>query len=289
MSTLTERPPAVTAGRHAMHAARAATPWWRLLLRFAVRVKLQYLLDAPATHAWLILMRKYDAFTTDFAYDTTPRSWLGPLGHAAARRVMNYPIHVALRERLALVVAALVEAVEQRQGTARVLSAPCGLCRDLLTAARQLGERGTGVVWHALDLDARGDVIPEARRRAAAAGVPVQFYREDLLDPARLVEHARPAPYDVVNCIGLTAWLTLEQVERLLRLFHDAALHPGGTLLIDNWARHAHSQAGEDLEIFAEYHPPAAFRAALERAGFAIEREQTVSNGACTLSIATAR
>jgi SAM-dependent methyltransferase len=248
-----------------------------------------YLLDAPARHSWLILMRKYDAFTTDYAYETNPASLLGPLGRSAARRVMNYPLHVAMRERLAIVAGALAEAVERRPGSARVLSAPCGLGRDLITAAGRLGPRAAGVTWEALDLDARGDVIPEARRRTAAVGLPVAFHREDLLDPAGLAARARTEPYDVVNCIGLATWLSLAEVERLARFFHDSVLRPGGALVIDNWAPHAHSRSGEDLEIFAEYHAPDAFRASLEAAGFAVERAQTTSNGACTVYVTTAR
>src|SRR5688500_4878419 len=76
-------PPAAPVGRH---AARAATPWWRLLVRFGLRFRVRYLLDAPARHSWMILMRKYDAFTTDYAYETNPASLLGPLGRPAARR-----------------------------------------------------------------------------------------------------------------------------------------------------------------------------------------------------------
>jgi hypothetical protein len=258
------------------------------VVRFGLRFKVSYLLDAPARHSWLILMRKYDAFTTDYAYETNPASLLGPLGRPAARRVMNYPLHVAMRERLALVAAALAEAVERRPAAPRVLSAPCGLCRDLITAADRLGLRAAGVTWEALDLDARGDVIPEARRRTAAAGLPVAFHREDLLDPAGLAVRARSRPYDVVNCIGLATWLSLAEVERLARFFHDSVLAPGGALVIDNWAPHAHSRSGEDLEIFAEYHAPAAFRAALEAVGFTIQREQTTTNGACTVYVATA-
>ena len=277
--------PSTPVGRH---AARAATPWWRLIVRFGFGFKVSYLLDAPARHSWMILMRKYDAFSTDYAYETNPASLLGPLGRPAARQVMNYPLHVAMRERLAIVADALAEAVLRRPGAMRVLSAPCGLGRDLITAAERLGPRAN-VIWEALDLDARGDVIPEARRRTAAAGLPVAFYREDLLDPAGLAARAQTRPYDVVNCIGLATWLSLAEVERLARFFHDLVLWPGGALVIDNWAPHDHSRSGEDLEIFAGARAPNSFRAALEAAGFAIAREQTTTNGACTVYVATAR
>lgn len=278
------------------HAARATTPWWRLLIKFGLRFRLQYLLDAPAVHSWLILRRKYDAFTTDYAYETRPTAWLGPLGAPAARRVMNYPLHVAMRERLAIVSQALVTAVNEqagsepvndRAGRVRVLSAPAGLCRDLMVAAAALGERQAGVTWHALDIDAAGDVIPEARRRTTAAGLPVTFFREDLTDPTGLSRRTRQQPYDIINCIGLITWLNLAEVAQIVGLFRTA-LRPGGRLIIDNWAPHTQSQAGEDLEIFANYHDPAAIRATLTAAGFTIEHVATTSNGACTVYSASA-
>lgn len=278
----------------ARHAARAETPAWRLLLRFMLRFKIEYLLTIPSNQAWMILRRKYDAFTTDRAYDERPSSWLGALGWWADRRVLNYPLHVAMRERLPIVTAALTAAAAEAPAgrPARVLSAPCGLARDIIqagTAARAAAGRRQEVTWHALDLDARGDVLPEARRRAAAAGLEIDFRRGDIFDPAGAeVWVTAGGRFDVVNCIGLTTWLTLAEVEQLARFFHDRLLRPGGVLIIDNWARHAHSRAGEDLEIFARYHEPAAFAASLRRRGFAVEREAATSNGACTVTVARA-
>jgi hypothetical protein len=210
--------------------------------------------------------------------------------------VLNYPIHVALRERLRLVTDALVEAVEAWQrpdNIVRVLSAPCGLCRDIIQAATVLRRRSAGaapeVAWHALDIDTRGDVIPEARRRAEAAGLMVAFHREDLFDPAGLAARVGDGQrYDVVNCIGLTTWLNLAEVERLVRFYHDTVTRSGATLVIDNWAVHAHSRGAEDLEIFAYYHAPEEFAALLVRCGFCIRRLATTTNGACTVYVAEA-
>lgn len=292
----TNRPIGHRSGRGAArHAARAVTPTWKLMLRFGLRFEWEYLLRFPSNYAWMVLRRKYDAFTTDRAYDERPSSWLGPLGWWADRRVLNFPLHVALRDRLRNVTEALVGAIERHgeQGarTVRVLSAPCGLCRDLIQTAQELQRRGLSlpedVELHALDLDSRGDVIPEGRRRGAAARVPIAFYREDLFDPAGLRARAEGGlKFDVVNCIGLTAWLDLADTGRLVTFFREAVMEPRATLLIDNFAPHEHSAMGEDLEIYTYYHPPEAFRRALEDAGLRIIEERVTPNRVNTLWIA---
>ena len=77
----------------------------------------------------------------------------------------------------------------------RLLSAPCGLVRDLTQAGAELRALDPGLLetleLHALDIDERGDVIPEATRRAAAADLPVSFHREDLFDPRGLTARVR--------------------------------------------------------------------------------------------------
>jgi hypothetical protein len=261
-----------------------------------MHARLEYLLRVPSNYAWMVLRRKYDAFTTDRAYDTHPASWLGPLGWWADRRVLNYAVHVALRERLDFVVQALVDEITRRQDgdtTVRVLSAPCGLCRDILRAADELRTRRPSALERleldAFDLDAAGDVLREARRRSQAAEILVVFGRENLLDPSLLRSGAADGRrYDVINCIGLAAWLSLDEVEWLARFFHNTVMTPGATLLIDNFAWHEHSALGEELEINTRYHPPAEFRGALERAGFRIVTERTTTNGVTTLTIAQA-
>ena len=279
----------------ARHAARAVTSPWRLALRLAL--KPQYLLNLPSNYAWMVLRRKYDAFTTDRAYENRPSSWLGPLGWWADRRVLNFPLHVALRERLRFVTESLVEHVvaqaERGVEPVRVLSAPCGLGRDLIQAAEELRRRDPSLLGrvesHALDIDFQGDVIPEARRRTGAAALPVTFYREDIFDPAGLRARAEAGiKFQVVNCIGLTAWLDLEEVERLVRFFRQVVMETGSVLLIDNFAWHQHSAMGEDLEVYTYYHPPEAFRQVITRSGFDLLEEKVTANGVNTLSIARA-
>lgn len=286
-----------TAVTNARHRANARTPAWLLTLRFIAGFRWRYLARFPSNHAWMVLRRKYDAVVTDRAYENRPESWLGPLGRWADRRVLDYPVHVGLRQRLELVTDALVEAITERAegGTSivRVLSAPSGLCRDLILATtRARDERGVAleqVELHGLDLDASGEVIPEAQRRLAVAGLDVTFHHEDVFSavgPAQVA--ARDGQFDIVNCIGLASWISIDEVEQLAASFRRL-LAPGGVLLIDNFAWHDHSDMGADLEIDTVYHPPEEFIARLERAGFRVSTIRPTANGVCTLHVAVAR
>jgi hypothetical protein len=237
-----------------------------------------------------ILARGYDAFTTDRAYDLRPHGWAGPIGRAADRRVLALPVHVALRERLAVVVDELEHAVREvaHEGAGRepltmpvrVLSAPCGLIRDITEAAERLS--GVPVTWTAADLDDRGDVLPEAMRRSRAAGLDVSFVRGDLFDPAIWNRPTSRSPFHVVSCIGLTAWVDLHDVGTLAGRFHDF-LVPGGTLLMDNWREDADATLARALDLPANYHDPLAFARTLEREGFAVSRRRPTSREVNTL------
>ena len=280
-----------TASSDARHAARAHTPSWRLTLKFATRLQWRYLARFPSNHAWMVLRRKYDAFATDRAYEDEPRSWLGPLGRWADRRVLDYPVHISLRQRLGLVTQELTDTISTRldEGVepVRVLSAPSGLARDLIQTASHLRRRdpqaAERIEIHCLDIDAAGDVIPEARRRLALAGVGATFHREDLFESVELRTLAeRGSKFHVVNCQGLTAWVSIAEVERLARTFRSL-MDSGATLLIDNFALHEHSDMGADLEIDTIYHPPAEFEAAIRAAGFVIEAVRPTGNGVCTV------
>lgn len=281
---------------NARHAATAHTPPWRLTLKFMTRFQWRYLARFPSNHAWMVLRRKYDAFVTDRAYENQPQSWLGPLGRWADRRVLDYPVHISLRQRLGLVTRELSDAIAMRLGdgaeTVRVLSAPSGLCRDLIQAGDRMRDRDRRALdrvdWHCLDIDAAGDVIPEARRRLTAANVEATFHREDLFAAPELRALAAGGErFHVVNCIGLASWVSIEEVARLARSFRDL-MEPGATLLVDNFAWHDHSAMGADLEIDTVYHPPGEFVAAIEAAGFRIEATRPTANTVCTVYVATA-
>lgn len=288
---------AMEAALAARHSQGARKSLGRIAWSFFVRLKWQYLPLLLSDYTREILRRKYDAFATDRAYEDRPSGLLGPLGRWVDRRVLNFPTHEGLRQRLQIVVDNVKADVHHRLQDGvprvRVLSAPCGLLRDLLLCATELREEDARtsekLELHALDLDAMGEVLPAASLRAAVAGVPVRFYRDDLFNPESLGVVLREGTrFHVMNCIGLTTWLDLEDVGWLAGFFHDQVLVPGGTLIIDNWASHKYSSLGRDMEIYSRYHNPEAFAQVLGKSGFQVVEAKTTANGVATVYVARA-
>ena len=283
--------------RHAAAArhTRGATKSTRQLAwAFLVRGRLQYLPLLLSDYGCQILKYKYDAFSTDRAYENRPSGALGPVGRLVDRLVLNFPTHEGLRQRLAIVSSVLVGEIERRvsegEKRVRVLSAPCGLARDVITAGRRLRAKDsytpTIVEFHALDLDERGDVIPEAARRAAAARVDVRFYREDLFNsPSLMALLGDQSRFEIVNCIGLAAWLDLPDVQRLTSFFQERLLDLGGTLIVDNFSWHRFSALGRKLEMNTRYHPQGEFVRAIEETGFRLRESRPTANGVNTVYV----
>jgi hypothetical protein len=268
--------------RRARHQSPASKRWQQMV-RVARAGRASSFGLLLSDQARSILRRGYDAFTTDRAYASSPHGWMGRLGRAADRRVLAMPVHVALRERLAIVVGALERAIRgSTSKPVRVLSAPCGLIRDISTAAASVSD--VTVLWIAQDLDDRGDVIPEAIRRSRASALDVAFVRGDLFDSKTENRLGRHGPFDVVSCIGLTAWIGLEEIGRLAGMFHRL-LAPGGTLLIDVWGESTDSALARALELPVNYHDPLVFGRTLEREGFVVEERCSTSGEVNTLWI----
>lgn len=282
------------APRAARHAAFARTPPGRLVLRNLLRGRPQYLPLLLSDYGRAILAHKYDAFTTDLAYVKQPSGRLGPLGRLIDRIVLNVDLHADLRDRLRIVTAELTQTAQERRqdgaGPVRVLTVPSGLCRDLILAfgGLRLGRSSNAEdpdLW-AIDLDERGDVIPEAERRCREAELAVRFCRADLLDGDAVRAALGDDPrFDVVNCIGLTPWLTLAEVERLVRFIGQDLLRPGGYLIVDNFARHSTSHTGPHLEIVTAYHDVASLAVAFANAGLTIVRRHVTARRVNTVYI----
>ncbi|MBI4202756.1 MAG: class I SAM-dependent methyltransferase family protein [Chloroflexi bacterium] len=283
-----------SSARHSRGAQRstASIAW-----RFVVRLKWQYLPLLLSDYTREILRRKYDAVATDMAYENRASGAAGPLGKLVDRLVLNFPTHEGLRQRLAIVQGSLKKEITQRlqqsDGPVRVLSAPCGLMRDVLGCVTELRKEPaldmTRVDIYGLDLDASGEVLPEAGRRAEACGVAVRLYQDDLFKPQAFQEVLEQGVrFQVVNCIGLTPWLDLAEVRQLMSFFHDRVLEPGGMLIIDNFSPHKYAALAKDLEIYSRYHDAAAFVDMLRECGFRMEKAVATANHVNTVHIATA-
>ena len=257
--------------------------------------KWQYLPMLLSDYGREIVRRKYDAIATDRAYENTPSGLLGPIGAWVDRQVLDLPLHQDLRHRLRFVVEALKEQAQvhaqEGDSTVRILSAPCGLIRDVVTTTGELAVEAPDVAdrleFHNLDLDPTGEVVPLARSRAEEAGVRAYFHQANLFDQDSVIATLPSGGFQIVNCIGLTPWITLEEVESLIRFFHDQVLVPGGTLIIDNFTEQARSPIADDLEIRATYHEPDRFVAALEANGFRLVSTRTTANEVNTVYVAT--
>lgn len=264
--------------------ARESTPG-ELVWRLAKTGRIHYVFLLLSSYGRQILANKYDAFTTDNAYTIEPEGMLGPVGRLVDRMVLNFPLHVALRQRLAIVVDMLAREVGARSashGPVRLLSAPCGLARDVITTAERVRDDGTDgrLEITGADIDETGTVLEEAARRAAAADVPIEFLREDLFAPetALSAAAAEHGGFDIVNSIGLTAWIDPPDLEKLVARYVEL-MAPGGALVIDNWREHKHSHLGELLEMPTRYHPEPLFRGVLEDAGLADISNRVSANG----------
>jgi hypothetical protein len=160
----------------------------------------------------------------------------------------------------------------------------------VITAGRRLRAKDSYVPqiveFHALDLDERGDVIPEAARRAAAARIDIGFYREDLFNsPSLIALLGEESRFDIVNCIGLTAWLDLPDVQRLTSFFHERLIDLGGTLIVDNFSWHRFSALGKKLEMNTRYHPQDEFVRTIESTGFLLREARPTRNRVNTVYV----
>ena len=277
-----------TAARHARNVTEGVGP---LAWRFFVKLKWQYLPLLLSDYTREILRRKYDAIATDRAYENRASGILWPVGHALDRAVLNFPVHAALRQRLQIVTGLIEEETlrhAEHSATVRLLSAPCGLARDVITSAQRLSQEhslGAGrLELFGLDLDASGEVLPLAGHRARSSGVDLRLARADLFNAADVGSTVGPTRFHVVNSIGLTAWVDIGEVALLARTFHGV-MTPGGSLIVDNWAKTKHSSIAEDLQIYAVNHDPGEFVETVTQEGFELDRSLSTNKSVATVFV----
>jgi putative methyltransferase len=173
----------------------------------------------------------------DHIYRSEP-SGRGGFGRWLDARLLALPATRAFRFRYLAARDAIVAFVAdrvRREGTTSidVLSAPCGIPRELADAADALKALGVpldGVRFHGLELDA--DAGREAIDFAAARGLrPFMLHRGDALDRS-----SYPAAADCITSTGLAEFLDDAEFARLLSIFCEV-LSPGGMLVTSGMQR----------------------------------------------------
>jgi hypothetical protein len=259
----------------AKHRSEARLAQRRLLRSWFLTGKWHYFFLLLSDTGYLLSREKYSAFAIDRVYADQPSGW-GWLGRRLDRYILDLPVHRAVRDRFAFVTRSLAAAIHHQlaDGADRVavLSAPCGLARDLCTAyemvRRPTPDAGQRLRFYGLDLDFEGRVLAEARRRAQAAGVPVRLVQANILDDTTWSWLGdQDGPFAVINCIGLAPWLSPDELAGLLRRF-TAHLRAGGCVLLDRFNRGKHNKLGEGAEIHAHYHTDEAYRDYFGASGF---------------------
>lgn len=173
-------------------------------------------------------------------------------------RLLSLPATQSFRFRYLAACEEIVSfvAAHVRSGAARsldILSAPCGIPRELADAAEALADRGIsreGIQFHGLDLDS--DALREASAFAEERRLrPFTLHRGDALDRG-----SYPAHVDFITSTGLAEFLEDDELEHLLGVFYDV-LAPGGMVMTSGMQRRRFSDYLLQLaEIPTHYRSP---------------------------------
>jgi hypothetical protein len=215
----------------------------------------------------------------DHIYRDEP-SGRGAFGRWLDARLLSLPAVRSFRSRFEASRDELTRFLLQRAGSADpidVLSAPCGIPRELADGYRAFRSQGrptrARLTFHGLDLDAA--VLEEAAHFAAQQGLePFVAHQGDVFDPA-----AYRAAVDFITCTGLAEFLDDERLAELYGIFFER-LRPGGVFvtsgmrgrpLSDYLLRLAemkiHYRTAEDLERLARRLPFSRIETRVDRFG----------------------
>lgn len=205
----------------------------------------------------------------DHIYCNRP-SGSGRFGRWLDARFLSMPAVRSFRNRFLASRDELCRFLTERVGVGQrldVVSAPCGIPRELVEGARLFRERTggslDGVTFHGLDLDA--SVLAQAAEFALANGLPrFQTHHGDAL-----ARESYPAGADFITCTGLGEFLTDSQLEDLYRTFFEV-LRPGGRLVTSGMKRVLVSEYFLRLvELRTTYRTTAQLEAIARRVPFA--------------------
>ena len=204
----------------------------------------------------------------DHIYRNLP-SGKGFVGTTLDRALMTLPAVRSFRNRYLAARDALVDFLIHRPVSTEqihILSAPCGLPRELAEAARMANELSPGcldrVSFHGVDLDKK--VLRDAVEFASENGLPRFFvHYGDALD---LKSYSIKA--DFITCTGLAEFLDDDQLGKLYGVFHQV-LKSGGRLFTSGMRRLPLSDYLLELaELHTHYRNPSDLEHLAKQAGF---------------------
>lgn len=215
----------------------------------------------------------------DHIYRGTP-SGRGAFGRWLDARLLSLPAVRSFRSRFEASRDELVTFLRERASTPGrldVLSAPCGIPRELADAYRAFRESGVPLVadlaFHGLDLDPLA--LRDAVRFAADQGLaPFIPHQGDAFEPS-----AYSDGLDFITCTGLAEFLNDEELEQLYGIFFDR-LRPGGVFVtsgmrgrpLSNYLLRlaelkVHYRTAPDLERLAKRHAFSSVETRVDRFG----------------------
>ena len=224
-----------------------------------------FLLSRPGR---VFLRDGYSAGVMRLIYDQPPRQGL------AERAFYGYPLHRAVRDRLAILERRVESELRDRLaggGEVRIFTAPSGFAYDLVrplrTLAAQMPDAVRRVSLVAADLDPVGDLGPELTASAKTIGCGFVFLRGDLTAASFRALCGEHGPFDLALFVGLSSWLPKPPFLDHLRWLRTQ-LKPAGALVTDVFTPAAYAIGGAAMGYRANYYPPEVMRTLLDYCGF---------------------
>lgn len=162
-----------------------------------------------------------------------------PLGSLLDHYFQNHAAPQAVRNRMAMVTAAIVSACEQSPNTlVRVASLGSGPALDVLRAALELDpQQRQRLHVTLLDLDPLALDAAKARLATVLADSQIVVRRENLYRLPQRTQTLGEQPLDLLVCTGFFDYLNQHDAAALLRLCWNS-LSPSGRLMVFNFAPH---------------------------------------------------
>jgi len=192
----------------------------------------------------------------------------------AERAFYGYPLHRAVRDRLAILERRIEDELRgrlARGGEVRIFTAPSGFAYDLLRPLAKLGAENRQLAGRVLlvaaDLDPAGDLAPELKAAAERIGLNLEFVRGDLTSDELRAECSSHGPFDVALFVGLSSWLPKKPMLEHLRWL-GSNVRADGVLITDCFTPAAYAIGGAALGYRANYYPSSVMRTILDYCGF---------------------